>query len=446
MQHDARGLVVTIWNDSALEPFERAIRAFQTYRGDPLAALDEALSRDPDFAAAAATKALVLMTLFERRFADDALAVLDRHATALARATPREQALGAAAALMARGQWQAGARELEAILVEHPRDAVALQVAHLIDFVRGDALNLRNRLSRVLPHWSREIPGYAYVLGMHAFGLEECNQYPQAEEAGRRALEIARDDCWAVHAVAHVMEMQGRVDEGMAWLEDRRADWATPDNGFAYHNAWHLALFHLDRDDHAAALAIHDEVLAGATELALTRVDGTALLWRLRLQGAEMGDRFVPIADAWESALDREGGFYAFNDFHAALAFAAAGRQAPLERLRARLREAALSSADNGTMTREVGLEACEAAVDFAAGRFGAAARRLASVRDGASRFGGSHAQRDLLTLMLVEAATRAGEGRLAAHYVAERLVHKPGSALGHRLLARTQSNERKAA
>ncbi len=157
MQHDARGLVVTIWNDSALEPFERAIRAFQTYRGDPLAALDEALSRDPDFAAAAATKALVLMTLFERRFADDALAVLDRHATALARATPREQALGAAAALMARGQWQAGARELEAILVEHPRDAVALQVAHLIDFVRGDALNLRNRLSRVLPHWSREM-------------------------------------------------------------------------------------------------------------------------------------------------------------------------------------------------------------------------------------------------------------------------------------------------
>lgn len=446
MHHDARGLAVTLDNPRALEPFERAIRAFQTYRGDPLAALDESLALDPGFAAAAAAKALVLMSLFERRFATEALAVLDRHAAAIARATPREQALAAAAARLARGQWQAGERELEAILVDHPRDAVALQVAHLVDFVRGDALNLRNRLSRVLPHWSREIPGYAYVLGMHAFGLEECNQYPQAEDTGRRALEISRDDCWAVHAVAHVMEMQGRVDEGLAWLEERRADWATPDNGFAFHNAWHLALFHLDRDDHAAALAVHDEVLAGATELALTRVDGTALLWRLRLQGVDVGERFVPLADAWEAALEGEGGFYAFNDFHAALAFAAAGRDAALERLRTALREAARPPGDNGPMTREVGLDACEAAVDLCSGRFGAAAERLASIRDGASRFGGSHAQRDLLTLMLIEAATRAGQGRLAAHYVTERLVHKPASGLGHRLLARTRLDDRKAA
>ncbi len=445
MQNDARGLAVTLRDPAALEPYERAIRAFQTYRGDPLAPLDEALDLDPGFAAAAATKALILMTFFERRFAADAAAVLGRHRDAFATASPREQALAGAAGRLARGEWQAGVQDLERILVEYPRDVAALQVAHLFDFYRGDALNLRNRVSRVLPHWSAETPGYAYVLGMHAFGLEECNQYPEAHDTGRRALEVSRDDCWAIHAVAHVMEMQGRIDEGAAWLEDRRPDWAAPDNGFAFHNAWHLALFHLDRADHAAALAIHDEVLAGATDLALTRVDGTALLWRLRLEGVDIGDRFEPIADAWETALGGEGGFYAFNDFHAAMAFAATGRREAIKRLRAALHESSRAIDDNGAMTRAVGLEACEAAIDFGEGRFGPAAHRLAAIRDHASRFGGSHAQRDLLTLTLVEAAARAGERRLAEHYVAERLVHKPASAWGPRLMARARSPHRLA-
>ena len=57
-----------------------------------------------------------------------------------------------------------------------------------MDFYRGDALNLRNRVSRVLPHWDASVPGYSYVLGMHAFGLEEMNQYPEAEATALRAL------------------------------------------------------------------------------------------------------------------------------------------------------------------------------------------------------------------------------------------------------------------
>ena len=446
MQHDARGLAVTLREPAALPSYERAIRAFQTYRGDPIALLDEALALDPGFAAAAAAKALILMTYFERRFAGDAAAVVEGHREAFERASPREQALAGAAGRLAQGEWQAGVHALERILIDYPRDALALQVAHLVDFSRGDALNLRNRISRVLPHWSPDIPGFAYVLGMHAFGLEECNQYPEAEATGRRALEASPDDCWAVHAVAHVMEMQGRIDEGAAWLEDRRPDWGTPDNGFAFHNAWHLALFHLDRGDYGAALAVYDGVLAGATELALTRIDGTALLWRLRLEGVDVGDRFEPVANAWESALPAEGGFYAFNDFHAAMAFAATGRRGAIERLRAALGESARAADDNGAMTRAVGLDACEAAIDFGEGRFGPAAHRLAAIRDAASRFGGSHAQRDLLTLTLVEAAARAGEPRLASHYVAERLVHKPASAWGARLLARANSAQRVAA
>ena len=42
---------------------------------------------------------------------------------------------------------------------------------------RGDAVNLRDRVGRVIRHWHESVPGYSYILGMQAFGFEECNQY-----------------------------------------------------------------------------------------------------------------------------------------------------------------------------------------------------------------------------------------------------------------------------
>jgi len=440
MHYDARGHAVTLSNPAALEAYERALHAFQTYRGDPLRPLDEAIGIDPGFAAAYAAKALVLCTFFERRFMRDAAATLASGRAALERASPRERALAQAAAEIARGQWHSGVQALEQVLLEHPRDILALQAAHLMDFYRGDALNLRNRVSRVLRAWDRAVPGYAYVLGMHAFGLEECNEYALAERAGRSAVELSGDDCWAVHAVAHVMEMQGRISEGLDWYEAARPVWSGDDNGFAFHNAWHTALFHMDRADFARALEVFDARLAGGGETALVRVDATALLWRLMLEGVDVASRFSPIADAWERELDAEGGFYAFNDFHATLALAGAGRRDALDRIGEALARAERESGANSDMTRQVARGACEAAIDYCKGRFAAAAQKLAGVRDGASRFGGSHAQRDLLTLTLIDAATRAGLPQLARHYANERLVHKPASAWGGRLAARAAS------
>jgi tetratricopeptide (TPR) repeat protein len=437
MPKDPRGVPLTLSNPAALAPYERAIRASLTYRGDPLAPLDEAIALAPDCVAARAARALVLMTFFERRFADDARATLDAAETYLRYANDRERTLVAAARLLAEGEWHAGAAMLDQVLVEHPRDILTLQVAHVIDFFRGDALNLRNRISRVLPHWSSGTPGYSFVVGMHAFGLEECNQYPEAESAGLRALALAREDAWAVHAVTHVMEMQGRIDEGIAFLRERRPDWATEDNGFAFHNWWHLALFHLDRGDHAAALQVYDDVLAGAHGMAVSRLDGTALLWRLRLEGADLGNRFDAIADAWEAALRHEGGFYAFNDFHAAMAFAGAGRRQAIGHLRTAIEAAAWEKRANGEMTRLVGMDAAEAMIAFGDGDYDACVRRLLEIRDIAQRFGGSHAQRDVLTLTLIEAARRGGQLRLASHYAQERMTHKPAGRWGWRIMER---------
>ena len=439
MSKDARGIPVTGATGFALARYERALEQYQSYVGDALATIDEALDEAPSFIAGHMLKALALYTLGERKFVPyvaDALAAARRHESS---ANVRELGLMAAAGHLIAGRWDSACATLDRVLSIHPRDALALQVGHLMDFYRGDALNLRNRISRVMPHWDASVPGYSYVLGMHAFGFEEMNQYREAEAAALRALAIQPRDGWAVHAAVHVMEMQGRIDEGIAFLSSREADWA-PDNGFAFHNFWHLALFHMDGARYREALDLFDRHLhpTPATYL-LTLVDATALLWRLRLEGVDVGARFEQVADDWAARLEGEAGFYAFSDLHAAMAFAATGREAALSHLLKRMEHAAALEDSNAAMTRDVGLPLARGVSAFAQGRYSAAIASVEPVRDYAHRFGGSHAQRDLITLTLIEAALRSGDVTRARHYIAERITHKRDSRWGARLWARAE-------
>ena len=440
MKKDLRGISLTGADTFALERYESALEQFQSYVGDPIATIDEALQASPGFIAGHLLKSLVLYTLAECKFvplAAQALLAARAHA---AQANDRERGLIAAAGSLIEGRWHAACDAIDRVLANHPRDALALQAGHLMDFYRGDALNLRNRISRVLPHWDATLPGYSYVLGMHAFGLEEMNQYPEAEATALSALSIQPKDGWAVHAAVHVMEMRGRIEDGISFLATREADWA-PGNGFAFHNFWHLALFYLDDARYDRALSLLDRHVhpEPATYL-LPLVDATALLWRLRLESVDVGERFERVADDWQARLDGESGFYAFNDAHAAMALAATGREAALARLVSRMQHAATQEGANAAMTRDVGLPLAEAVTAFAGGRYADAIELLEPMRDGANRFGGSHAQRDLITLTLIESALRSGDATRARHYTAERLTHKPASRWGARLWARAQS------
>jgi hypothetical protein len=237
--------------------------------------------------------------------------------------------------------------------------------------------------------------------------------------------------------------MQGRIDEGIEFLTSRERDWA-PDNTLAFHNFWHLALFCLDGAHYERALALFDDhIHPGPAAYALSLVDASALLWRLRLEGVDVADRFERVADDWETRLDSEAGFYAFNDAHAAMAFASTGRDTALSRLMLRMREAATNGNTNAAMTREVGLPLVEGVAAFARGRYAESIAAIEPLRDRAHRFGGSHAQRDVVTLTLIEAALRSGEHSRARHYIAERLVHKRESKWGQRLWSRATSEPR---
>ena len=60
---------------------------------------------------------------------------------------------------------------------------------------------------------------------MYAFGLEECGIYGDAEKQADRALQLNRFACWASHAKAHVLEMNGRHKEGKEFMYKTEDDW-----------------------------------------------------------------------------------------------------------------------------------------------------------------------------------------------------------------------------
>jgi hypothetical protein len=94
----------------------------------------------------------------------------------------------------------------------------------------------------------------------------------------------------------------------------------------------------------------------------------------------------------------------------------------------------------NLAMTRDVGLPLCRGMKAFGQGRYAEAVAWIEPVRDFAHRFGGSHAQRDVLTLTLIEASIRSGRQQLAQHYIAERTVLRSGGNWGLRLLRRASA------
>jgi tetratricopeptide (TPR) repeat protein len=319
---------------------------------------------------------------------------------------------------------------------------VALQAGHLMDFFRASARNLRDRIARVLPQWSPGMAGYPIVLGMYAFGLEEMGEFARAEETGRRATELQPLDCWAHHAVAHVLEMQGRAEDGIAWMTSREPHWSGDANFFKVHNWWHRALYHLDLGQADRTLALYDsEIRKSRSVVALDQVDASALLWRLHLTGNDVGDRWTELAETWDAHAD--GQSYPFNDWHAVMAYLGAGRHADVQRIVEALRDANPRFNEVAGWSQGTGLPLVEGFAAFWRGDYPKAVERLHGARFIANSFGGSHAQRDIIDWTLTEAAIRGGMRDVAVALAAERIVVKPHSPINRSFVMRSQGTTR---
>jgi len=422
---DSHGNRMTGSAEAALA-YDQAMDHLVRFRPAVVDAMQTLVTEHPDAPMGHALAAHLHLMSTDR--ADLAAAAAHLAAMDACRTNEREAAHARSIELWLAGDWHGAARTLDDLLVRWPTDLLALMIGHQLDFFTGDAKNLRDRVGRSLRAFEGR-PHASFVRGMHAFGLEESGHWCHALDAAWSALDAHPDDVWALHAAAHAFEMQGHVDEGVAFMRARVGDWGDG-NLFTVHNWWHLALYHLELGEIDDVLAIYDERVhhGGSAGVPIEMLDASAMLWRLHLDGVDGGDRFAVLADAWAPKAD--DGWYAFNDLHAVVALVGAGRITDAQRVVGLMESQLLASThehrSNRSMTALAGLPGARAIVAFGRGDHHGVVEALLPHRATFHRFGGSHAQRDLLERTLLESAVRSGRTELAHRLVSERLSVRP--------------------
>jgi tetratricopeptide (TPR) repeat protein len=403
MLHDRYGLPVSGATPGALERFGRALDACATWRGDPASLLGQCTQEAPAFVMAHVLAAYVALGGREPGGARAARAICA--GAAGLPATPRERLHLAAVEAVVTGEHDRAGALLDAILETHPRDLAALQFAHSHDYRLGDTRRLLRRVARVLPRWTPGMAGRDAVLAMYAFALEERGRYAAAEAAARQALDIAPRNLRAQHALLHVHEMRGEPERGLRAILPRAPSWGRA-SATGTHLWWHLALFHLALARTDEALGLYDARIAPHLALGVSvLIDASALLWRLRLRGVDLGARVSELAAHWAPhAADAHS---VFSDIHAMMAFVADGREADAAILIATLRTRAAAPQPGAATARLVGLPVCRAIAAFGRRQWREVTAQLRALPALAGRLGGSRAQQSVLVLTLAAAEAR---------------------------------------
>ena len=311
---------------------------------------------------------------------------------------------------------------LQSILNAAPRDALAMKLVQGIHFMMGRPQEMRASVEAVIGKWD-DHPAKGYLLGCHAFTLEETGEYERAELMGRKGIELAPDDAWGLHAVAHVYDMTARSKEGLKWLEGREASWAHCNN-FRYHVWWHKALMHLDMGHYDKALELYDrDIRADKTDDYRDIANAASLLSRLDLEGVNVGQRWVELADLSEKrATD---GCLAFADLHYMLSLCGGERQDAAAGLISRMATAKSELCETQRIIAHPGLRLARGMHAFASGEYAAAWLNLRDARADLQAIGGSHAQRDVFQRVCIEAAIRGGYLDAAEGLLSERSVQR---------------------
>jgi len=426
---------MTAAGPEAAAAWDRTMDSFIRFRNDAGDCLQALLAADPDMPMAHCLKGYFFHLRGFGPLVPRARQALAAAEAAAGPATPREQAHVTALSAWCRGDLAAATRIWEAILLEAPRDMLALKLAHYGHLYLDGGRVMRDSLARVLLAWDESTPYYSVLLGMRAFALEESGAFAEAEAAGRRAIELDPDDPWAVHAVAHVLEMQDRHRDGIDWLKGLEPHWAGCNN-FRYHLWWHRALLHYGAGDYDQALSLYDQrIWDQGSEEYLDLCNDAALLQRLELVGIAVGDRWQKLGEKVRGRLDEH--LLAFVDAHYMMVAAATDDKAAAALLGSLQHYARSSPATNAAISAEIGVPLCEALLAYRKGAYRRVVDLLEPIRYDIRRVGGSNAQRDVFALVLIDAAMKSGRLTLARALLAERTALAPKDAWGWQSLAK---------
>ena len=422
---DAHGLELSTDSAASVAAWDHLIDGFLRYRADLPQRLAALLAAAPELGLAHSVQGYIMMLGYKA-----ALLPAARAAAATARrlpATEREQRHAEALAAWIDDDLDRAIALWEAILRQHPHDVLAVRLSHFVNFWLGRPQDMLASIERVIPSYGAGVPGYATVLACRCFANEECGNYAAAEPDGRRAIEIDPANMWAAHAVAHVMEMQGRRQEGIAWVTGLAPNWEGGSN-LQHHLWWHCALFHLENGDHDTVLELYDQrfrnlaspLTVAAPDAYIDVQNAASMLFRLARLGVAVGRRWDELADLAEGKIgDTQS---AFTLPHWMMALSAAGRTEAAQKMLDGMRATSNRSGTTAGIVVAYALPVSDAVRLHGEGRFGEAVDRMLPVIGGMYRLGGSYTQQDVLEQLFLDAANRAGR-QDAVRLVTERVA-----------------------
>jgi len=358
-----------------------------------------------------------------------------------AAATEREQRFVAAVAAWVDGDLARAITLHEEQARTFPRDLVSVKLGQYHLFNRGDGAGMLRLALAALPH-AGDVP---YLHGMAAFAWEQCHLMPQAENAARTALAMCRKEPWAQHALAHVMLTQGRLHEGLQFMQDASPGWVGLNSFMVTHNWWHLAVFALELDQGDAVLQLYDQQVWGVVKAySQDQIGAVSLLARLELAGTDVGGRWQDLADHLASRVHDH--VLPFLDLQYLYGLARAGRPEATTMLGsieahcrgiAPARTAHPDATDIDDVWLRVCLPASRGLVAHAQGRYAEAAEELGVALPRLLGIGGSHAQRDLFAQIHLDALMRSGNWGAAQQILQSQVNSQPQSERLRRQAAR---------
>src|SRR5215470_15395000 len=278
MPNDAYDLPVSTTDPDALALYDRAVRALLGWQAD------------------------ALCLFLEERFAETKTATEAARGAATGQ-TERERSHVAALTAWTSGQVAEAERLMREHLATWPRDAMVFQRLYYVYFWLGkfpEMLALTDALRD-------RYPGSSFVLGLHAFALEEAGRCAEAIRTAEAALTLEANDPWSVHALAHALYESASFDSGVTKLPPaihpcRGLNW------FRNHLVWHLALLHFARGEYARAAKIGRAAFERApSSIAGDLHDSISLLWRRELVGQPMGARWASFTAIARERVNRMG-------------------------------------------------------------------------------------------------------------------------------------------
>jgi len=412
---DRYGLPVTTSSPLAAERFQQGMDRLLSFGAGAEQAFAAALEADDHLAVAHAGAALHAAAVGDTASARGSAA---RARETVAGATRRERQHVEAVSALLGGETASGLALVDEHVAEFPRDALLVnQASSAIGFAgRSDREAQRAAfLERLAPAYGDDW----WFQSALAFTYHEVDRFEESRRLSERSLEQYPGNANATHNIAHICFETLDTEAGAAFLGEWLAGYDASAS-FHCHLAWHQAMFELHRGRHARALEIFARDIVGAVNPRLAMIDGSALLWRLRLDGWS-DDRL-----AWRRLADlavrvsRPG--FVFGEIHAALAYAACGDAPALARLIDGLREL---DAKGHPIAGPVALPMVQGIAAFVAGDHAAALAHLEPVEAEFHRIGGSHAQWELFEETLVACYLARGRYDDALRLVQRRLTRR---------------------